>query len=128
MNFREFTTRSGKKVICGKNAEQNEELVKKYIGKDNLIFHSAKPGSPFCVIEKIKHSKKDEKETAIFCASKSQDWRDNKNDVEINIFRGEDVYKRKGMKTGMFGVKKFRTYMAKKKEIERLISDKNQGS
>jgi predicted ribosome quality control (RQC) complex YloA/Tae2 family protein len=122
MNFREFTTSSGKKVICGKNAEQNEELVKQYIGKNNTMFHTAKPGSPFCVIEKIKHSRKDEKEIAIFCASKSQDWRYNKDDVEINIFKGENVYKRKTMKTGTFGVKKFRIRIIKKKEIERFIS------
>ncbi|OGJ12661.1 hypothetical protein A3K82_02230 [Candidatus Pacearchaeota archaeon RBG_19FT_COMBO_34_9] len=122
MKFREFTTSSGKKVLCGKNAEQNEELVKQFIGKENLIFHTAKPGSPFCVIEKIKHTKKDEKETAIFCASKSQDWRDNRGDVEVNFFRGSEVYKRKDMKTGMFGVKRFRTMIAEKKDIEKFIS------
>jgi predicted ribosome quality control (RQC) complex YloA/Tae2 family protein len=122
MNFRKFKTSSGKDVLCGKNAEQNEELVKQFIGKDNIIFHTAKPGSPFCVIEKIKHSKKDEKEAAIFCASKSQDWRDNKGDVEVNFFRGSEIYKRKDMKTGMFGVKRFRTIIITKKEIERSIS------
>lgn len=127
MRFREFITGSGKKVLCGKDAEQNEELVKQFIGKDNRIFHTAKPGSPFCVIEKLKHGKKDEKETAIFCASKSQDWRDNKGDVEVNIFRGEDVYKTKNMKTGMFGVKKFRTIIVTKKEIERFLRKSSEG-
>lgn len=122
MKFREFVTSSGKKVLAGKNAEQNEELVKQFIGKENQIFHTSKPGSPFCIIEQIKHSKKDEKETAIFCASKSQDWRDNQRDVEVNFFRGEDVYKEKKMKAGMFGVKKYRTMIVTKKEIEKLIN------
>lgn len=121
MKFREFITSSGKKVLAGKNAEQNDELVKQFIGKDNKIFHTSKPGSPFCVIEQIKHSKKDEKEAAIFCASKSQDWRDNKGDVEVNYFHGEDVYKEKKMKPGMFGVRRFKTIIAKKKEIEKLL-------
>jgi len=121
MKFREFETSSRKKVLAGKNAEQNEELVKQFIGKDNKIFHTSKPGSPFCVIEKIKHGKKDEKEAATFCASKSQDWRDNKGDVEVNFFTGDNVYKRKDMKTGMFGVKRFGTMKIKKKEIERFI-------
>ena len=126
MRFREFETSSGKKVLAGKNAEQNEELVKQFIGKDNKIFHTAAPGSPFCVIEKIKHSQKDVKETAIFCASKSQDWRDNKKDIEINFFNGDDIYKDKNMKTGMFGVKRFRTMIVTKKEIEKFInSSKN---
>ena len=69
MAFRKFITSSGKTVLCGRNAEENEELVKQFMGKDNRIFHTAKPGSPFCIIEKIKHQKKDEKETAIFCAA-----------------------------------------------------------
>jgi predicted ribosome quality control (RQC) complex YloA/Tae2 family protein len=124
MKFREFITSSGKKVLAGKDAEQNEELVKQFIGTDNKIFHTSKPGSPFCVIEKVKHTKKDEKEAAIFCASKSQDWRDNKGDVEVNFFDGDDIYKKNGMKTGMFGVKRFGTMTITKKEIE----NKNQGS
>ena len=121
MGFREFVTSSGKKVLAGKDAEQNEELVKQFIGKDNRIFHTSKPGSPFCVIEKIKHSKKDEKETAIFCASKSHDWRDNKSDVEVNFFDGDDVYKDKKMKAGTFGVKRYRTMVVKQNEIEKFV-------
>ncbi|VVB82505.1 Uncharacterised protein [uncultured archaeon] len=121
MKFREFVTSSGKKVIAGKDAETNEELVKQFIGKENKIFHTAAPGSPFCIIEQIKHGKKDIQETAIFCASKSQNWRNNKGDVEVNIFSGEDVYKTKGMKTGTFGVKRFKTIIATKKEIERFL-------
>ncbi|VVB82446.1 Uncharacterised protein [uncultured archaeon] len=121
MKFREFTTSSEKKILAGKDAEQNEELVKQFIGKDNILFHTARPGSPFCVIEKIKHSKKDEKEAAIFCASKSQAWRDNKGDIEVNFFSGEDVYKDKDMKAGTFGVKRFRTMIITKKEIEKFL-------
>jgi len=120
MKFKEFITSSEKKVICGKDAGSNDELVKKFIGKENIIFHTEKPGSPFCVIENSKPNKKDIKETAIFCASKSQDWRDNKNDVAVHIFTGKEVYKKKGMKTGMFGVRKFTTIKVSKKEIEKI--------
>jgi len=120
MKFREFFTDSGKKVLCGKNAESNEILVKQFIGKSNKIFHTAKPGSPFCIIENLKPNKKDLQETATFCASKSQDWRDNKSDVIVHVFTGKDIYKRKGMKTGMFGVKKFKVLKVKKEDIERL--------
>jgi len=121
MKFREFITSSGKKILAGKDAESNEEVVKGFIGKSNVLLHTAKPGSPFCVIaETLNTSKKDIKEAAIFCASKSQDWRDNKNDVAVHVFSGKDTYKRKGMKAGMFGVKKFKVIKVKKKEIERL--------
>ena len=120
MKFREFITSSEKKALCGKDAESNEELVKQFAGKGNKIFHTEKPGSPFCVIEDAKPNKQDIKETATFCASISQDWRDNRKDVIIHEFTGKDVYKRKGMKAGMFGVKKFKVIKVKKKEIERL--------
>jgi len=122
MKFREFLTTSRKKILAGKDAKQNEELVKKFIGKENLILHTAKPGSPFCVIveSKVKPSQKDIKEAAIFCASKSHDWRDNKKDVIVHTFTGKNIYKARGMKIGTFGVKKFKEIKVKKEEIEKL--------
>ncbi len=124
MKFREFETSSEKKVICGKDAESNEELVKQFVGKENKIFHTAAPGSPFCVIDSEKTNKKDMKEAAVFCAMKSQDWRDNKNDVVVHVFSGKEVYKKKGMKTGMFGVGDFEEITAKKKDIEKQETQK----
>jgi len=115
--FREFITKSGTKIFAGKDAEQNEILVKQFLGKSNTMMHTSLPGSPFCVItEKLKVG--DKKEAAIFCAKKSQDWRDNKEDVRVHIFTGRDVYKQKGMKTGTFGVKRFKEIKVNKKDIE----------
>jgi len=123
MKFREFKTSSGRLVLAGKNAENNEELIKQ-VEKDEDIFHTAKPGSPFVNI-KGKSTKKDIKEAAIFCASKSQDWRDNKSNVKIHWFKGKDIYKEKGMKTGTFGVKKHKTILINKKEIEKFLKNGN---
>jgi predicted ribosome quality control (RQC) complex YloA/Tae2 family protein len=117
MGFREFTTSSGKKVLAGKSAEQNEELVKQFLKKENIMFHTKKPGSPFCICLELDISKKDLKEIATFCASKSQDWRDNKSDVIVHFFSGKDVYKWKRMPAGTFGVKKNEDIKIKKKEI-----------
>ena len=121
MKFREFTTSSGKKVLAGKNAEQNDELVKQYLGKSNKLFHTEASGSPFCIIEDLKPTKKDLEETAIFCASKSQDWRDNKKDVIVHVFSGKETYKTKGMKAGMFGVNKYKEMKVSKKKIEEFV-------
>ncbi len=121
MKYREFETSSGKKVLAGRNAENNEELVSQFIGKNNLILHTIKPGSPFCVIEDKKLFKKDIEETAIFCAAKSHDWRDNKSDVSVHVFSGRNVYKEKRMKLGTFGVTKFKVIKVKKKEIEEFL-------
>ena len=88
-------------------------------GKSNIILHTSKPGSPFCVIE-TKPKKGDKKEAAILCAKKSQDWRDNKSDVVIHIFTGKDIFKRKEMKLGTFGVKQKKNIKVKKEDIERF--------
>jgi len=117
MKFREFETSSGKKVLAGKNATNNEELVAQ-VEKDEIVLHTAKPGSPFVNI-KEKANKKDIKESAVFCAKYSQDWRDNKSDVIVHEFKGKDIHKEKGMKTGTFGVKKPKIIKVKKEDIEK---------
>ena len=122
MKFMEMRTSSGKLVLAGKSAESNEELIKQ-VEKDEDVFHTSKPGSPFVNIKSSKTSEKDRREAAIFCAVKSQDWRDNKKDVEVHWFNGRDIYKRKGMSAGTFGVKKFKTIKIKKKEIEGFLKN-----
>jgi predicted ribosome quality control (RQC) complex YloA/Tae2 family protein len=119
MKPREFTLTSGTKIFLGKNSENNDELVDEYAGKKNTILHTAKPGSPFCIIDKINPTKEEIKLSAIVCASKSHDWRDNKNDVLVHVFTGKDVYKEKIMKSGTWGLKsKPKLIKVKKKEIE----------
>lgn len=103
MSFREINLNTGKKILLGKNAENNDELVKQFKGKENTILHTEKPGSPFCVILE-KPTKEELKQAAIICAFKSQDWRDNKSDVLIHQFTGKDVYKLGRMKPGSWKI------------------------
>ena len=121
MKFREIILKSGARLLLGKDAESNEKLVKKFEGKPDIILHTKAPGSPFCVIEVKNPGKADKKEAAIYCARYSQDWRDNKKDVKVNVFTGKDVYKQKDMPTGTFGVKKSKTIVVKKKDILKLL-------
>lgn len=116
IKFRCFYTSSGKLVLGGKDAEQNELIVKQ-AGKNEIVLHTKAAGSPFVNI-KGKANKKDIKEAAIFCARFSRDWKKNKNDVEVHYFKGGDIYKEQGMKTGTFGVKKFKKIIVKKQAIE----------
>lgn len=115
-NYRKFETSSGKKLIAGKNAEQNEELVKKYMGKENIVLHTKKPGSPFVIILG-KASIKDIKEAAVFTALYSQAWKKRKKDVIVDYFLAENVFKEKRMKTGTFGVLKNKNIKVKKEKI-----------
>ena len=119
MKFREIETKSGARILLGRDAKSNEKLVKEFKGKSNVILHTASPGSPFCVIRELDPSRKDIATSGAYCAKYSQAWRDNKKDVDVNVFTGKDVYKRKGMKVGTFGVKKSKKIKIRKRKVER---------
>jgi len=116
--FRRFYTSSNKLVLAGKNAEQNEEIIKQAEGSE-IVLHTKKAGSPFVNI-KGKANKKDMEEAAIFCAFYSRDWKKNKENVEVHYFKGKDTYKEKNMKTGTFGVKKIKKIIVKKRVLEAI--------
>jgi predicted ribosome quality control (RQC) complex YloA/Tae2 family protein len=122
MKPREFKLKSGTEIILGKNSENNDEIVKEYSGKKNVILHTAKPGSPFCIIKRLNPSKEDIRESAIICASRSQNWRDNKGDVIVHSFNGKNVSKREDMKSGTWAINsKPKLIKVKKREIEERI-------
>lgn len=126
VNFRKITISSGKEIISGKSAENNEELIKQ-IKPDEFVLHTKLPGSPFTNIKEDHKNvtKIDLKEAAIFCAAYSQDWKKNKRDLTVHYFLGRDIYKLKSMKMGTFGVKKSKEIVIKKEEILEFISKQN---
>lgn len=121
MKFREIILKSGVKFILGKDEDSNDELMKKFKGKANTIIHTQAPGSPFGVIDKINPLKVDINLSGSIVARYSQDWRDNKKDVKVNVFTGKDIYKLKSMPTGTFGVKKSKTIIIKKEDILKVL-------
>ncbi len=116
--YRWFFTSSGKLVMGGKNAEQNDELLKrvKKSKEEYYVMHTSHPGSPFSVIigklEKI--SKNDLDECAIFTGCFSRAWKDGKKKTKVHIFNSEQLYKDKNMKEGTWGVRG----KVKEKEVE----------
>ena len=121
MEFREFILESETRIILGRNAESNDNLMKKFKGKENVIMHTVAPGSPFCVIDKLNPSKEEINLSGIYCARFSQDWRNNKKDVRISIFTGKEISKEKNLKVGTWKVKNSKTKTIKKEDIEKLI-------
>ena len=115
-NFRTFTTSSGKAVLAGKSAKNNEELVSQ-IEPTEDVFHTVAPGSPFVNIKSNRTNKQDRYEAATFCAAYSKIFRDAPNDTIVHHFKGSDINKSKKMKLGTFGVKKFKTIKVKKADI-----------
>ena len=125
MKFREFYTSSKKLILCGKSAEQNEELIKKNLSPEETVLHTRAPGSPFCVIKNNKPTTKDIKETAIICAAFSKDWKKNKKNVEVHVFKASTISKQKGMKPGTFSVKNAKGMIVKKPAIIKFLEDLN---
>lgn len=119
--YRWFFTSSGKLVVGGKSAEQNEELIrsliheahldlnsrtslKEYTLKKYIVMHTEMPGSPFSIIVNENATEEDLVETGIFTASFSRAWREGKRKANVDSFLLEQIYKSNKMKTGTFGV------------------------
>lgn len=115
-NYRWFFTSSGKLVIGGKNAEQNEEIMSS-IKNNDVIMHTSSPGSPFCIIK--NPTKQDLEQVAIFTACFSQQWKSGKKMADVDMFLGNQVSKTKDMKTGTFGV--FGKSAKKKVELKLVL-------
>ena len=115
MNYRKIKI-NDKEILIGRDESQNEKLVNEFMGKENIIMHTVASGSPF-VVALEKPTAKEKRHMANCVAAYSQDWRDNKKDIKVHYFTGKDVYKRKGMKIGTFGVNKAKVIIAKKGDI-----------
>jgi len=116
VKFREHVLSTGKKIIGGRSAENNDELVKNSKRSETLL-HTKEPGSPFVNVGESP-TKKEIKEAAIFCAGHSQTWRDGKTDVLVNVFKKSDMEKGIFMKKGSWKVKKSDTIKIRKSEVE----------
>lgn len=106
--YKWFYTSSGKLVVGGKNADQNDELLHlmKKQGKDFFVMHTSSPGSPFSVIlsEVKKVKKSDLKECATFTGCFSKAWKSGNKSSKIDIFKLSQLHKNKIMKSGTWSV------------------------
>ncbi|MFA5406094.1 MAG: ribosome rescue protein RqcH [Candidatus Nanoarchaeia archaeon] len=73
--FKWFRASDGSLVIAGRNAQQNEELVAKYVEPDDLVFHADIHGSPFTVLRNGRKVVDTVRlEAAAFTAAHSSAW------------------------------------------------------
>jgi len=121
MKPREVILSSGTKVFLGRDETNNDELMKSFKGKENIILHTVAPGSPFCVIEKLNPTKEEIYEAGVVTSSKSQDWRNNKRDIKMHVFSGKDSKKPFFAKAGSWTIKGTpKTVIIKRKDISRF--------
>ncbi len=127
--FRWFKTSDGVLVIAGKNAEQNEQVVK--IAKPNQwLLHTKAAGSPFCLLltkPKQKPSEQAIKEAAVFCAAFSKAFKQGKKQIEVHCFLKKNTKKeseKKKLPLGSFFVEKIEKKLNVKPRVV-IVKDNN---
>ncbi len=107
--YRWFFTKSGKLVVGGKSAQQNEELLHHIVQTKEkyVMMHTREPGSPFCILIALPYSlvSSDYEECAIFTGCFSRAWRAGKKQAVIDIFYTLQLHKEEHMKIGTWSVK-----------------------
>lgn len=96
--FHWFISSEGYLIVAGRDATTNEEIIKKHTQKDDIVFHSSMPGSPFAVIKNKNNSKtqipeKTIYETAQFCASFSRAWKNGLSYADVFWVTPEQISK-----------------------------------
>lgn len=84
-NYRWFISTDNYLVVSGKDASQNEILIRKYMELNDKVFHADIHGSPFTIV-KSKEKKIPEntlKEAAIQTASYSKAWKEGLGNVDV---------------------------------------------
>ena len=117
-NHKWFYTSEGTLVVGGKSDEDNETVLRTFLKPNYTVMHTSAPGSPFMIIQSDDPSKKDLNEAAVFTGCFSQQWKKVGNKkIDIDIFKGNQIYKKKDMKIGTFGVKDKKEQMKVKPEL-----------
>ena len=121
--FRWFHTASGYLVIGGRNADQNEELVKKYMNKHDRFFHTQAHGGPVTILkasgpsesaDPVDFSEETLREAAQFAVSYSSVWKDGRGAGDAYMVDPDQVSKTpesgEYVEKGSFVVRGDRTY------------------
>jgi len=121
--FRWFRTSNGFLVIGGRNADQNEELVKKYLDRGDKFFHAQAHGGPVTVLKATGPSEssrdvdipeQDKREAATFAVAYSSVWKDGKLAGDAYMVDPDQVSKTpesgEYLEKGGFAIRGDRTY------------------
>jgi predicted ribosome quality control (RQC) complex YloA/Tae2 family protein len=121
--FRWFTTSDDFLVIGGRSAEQNEQIVKKYLDNNDLFFHSQAHGGPVTVLKATGPSEpardvdipdQSKEEAAQFAVSYSSVWKEGKFAGDAYMVSPDQVSKTpesgEYLEKGGFAIRGDRTY------------------
>ncbi|MEF8840614.1 MAG: ribosome rescue protein RqcH [Haloarculaceae archaeon] len=121
--FRWFHTSDGFLVIGGRNADQNEELVKKYTERGDLFFHAQSHGAPVTILKATGPSEaardvdipeSSREEAAQFAVSYSSVWKAGQFAGDVYMVTPDQVSKTpepgEYIEKGSFVIRGERTY------------------
>jgi predicted ribosome quality control (RQC) complex YloA/Tae2 family protein len=100
--FRWFHTSDGFLVIGGRNADQNEEIVKKYMDSNDLFLHTQAHGGPATVIKAtgpsepardVEIPERSRREAAQFAVSYSSIWKEGRYADDAYLVTPDQVSK-----------------------------------
>lgn len=114
--FRWFLSSDGFLVVGGRDADTNEELVKKYMEKRDIVFHTQTPGAPITIIktsgEEVPETTLEE--AAVFAVSYSSIWKSGQFSGDCYWIKPEQVSKTpesgEYLKKGSFVIRGERNY------------------
>ena len=94
-NFRHTFTKNNFLFVIGKDSSSNEILIKKYMEKDDLIFHTEASGSPYGLLKNSmnKANDIDLKQASSFLASFSSAWSDKLGVCDVFYVKQEQISK-----------------------------------
>jgi len=121
--FRWFHTTDGFLVIGGRNADQNEELVKKYMSRGDKFFHAQAHGAPVTILkatgpseaaEEIDFPESTLQQAATFAVSHSSVWKAGQYSGDVYMVDPDQVSKTpesgEYIEKGSFVIRGDRTY------------------
>ncbi|PSP55475.1 hypothetical protein BRC82_05960 [Halobacteriales archaeon QS_1_67_19] len=121
--FRWFRTSDGFLVIGGRDADQNEELVQKYLEGNDLFFHTQAHGGPVTILKTTDPSEpsrdvdvpdRSKREAARFAVSYSSVWKDGRFAGDAYMVTPDQVSKTpesgEYLEKGGFAIRGDRTY------------------
>ena len=121
--FRWFHTSDGFLVLGGRNADQNEDLVKKYLDRGDRFFHTQARGGPVTILKATGPSEPTREidlpettldEAATFAVSYSSVWKDGRFAGDVYMADPDQVSKTpesgEYLEKGAFTVRGDRTY------------------
>ncbi|MBD3361868.1 DUF814 domain-containing protein [Candidatus Woesearchaeota archaeon] len=124
--FRWFISSEGFLCIGGRDATTNEIVIKKHMLKEDLVFHTEAPGSPFFVV-KTSGKKVGEmtlKETATATAIYSKAWKMGLGSARVYWIKPPQVRKELGLPKGSFMIHGKRNYFEPVLEMAVGITEK----